>query len=1429
MTVHKLNAGDGYVYLTKHVAKGDATESRKSDAVDYYVTKGTPPGIWCGKLAEKVGVEIGTEVTESAMRSVFGAARTPTAFDTRPGRDAPLEDRLDWSESTALGRAFSWFQKSQEYVNDVEELCSAYKAQHGEYPDTQTKKDIQFATARKHLERVNGERADLLSDDEIWTFVVDQYGKARSPVAGYDLVFTPAKSISLLWGLGDERVKAAVEQAHAQAVTETLEWIENEVIYTRRGAGGARKVKADGLLVARFDHYDNRAADPNLHTHCAVFNRVFAEDKWTSIDGTILYKANVAGSEKYNTRVADLVARQLGVTFVPRPDTPVGKLPVHEVEGIPLTLIEEFSRRSAIENRQEELAREYKAKYGKNPPKKVQYAHAQQATLDTRNAKNPPRSLSELRAEWRERAEAILAGSDPGELVDAVQGERDRRPEMSPDEVPAVVEKAVDTLSRKVGTWTVFSLSAELDRQLREFSFAHDDELRAMYDNALELALRDYCLPTFTEEYRGPERITERIEHGLVRSHLVDRAEMRYTAQSVLDAEDFMRRQAETGDERTVSDFVIRRQIRRAEKKAGHSLGSDQIAMIEHFLTAKKRVAVAVGAAGAGKTTAATVIARAWEATHGTVVALGPSARAAEVLGEEISVQGRTIADVLTRHRAGIATGIEKGGLLLVDEAGMASARDLADLTRIAVDAGAVVRLLGDPQQLASVEAGGVLRDLADLTGAPFLEKVHRFATDGEADASLLLRSGNVDALDWYERNDRIREGMAHELADMVFDAYVADVEAGHVTLMVAPTNDLVRELNEKAAAYYRSTGTVVGPGVVLADGLEAAVGDVVVTRKNNSKYVVKDSEGNKFGRVKNGDLWTVAEIGTDGSLRLRNNISSGEVTVAADYITENVQLGYATTVHRSQGMTVGHCHVLAAANMDRQSLYVAMTRGKLANLVYAAHDELPDWDFEHAQDEHPGAIGLLAKILERDGSQRTAHQMIEQAQRKAASWSQATEVYELAVSTLYEDYTEQLLGRLLTERQFGWVHDLGGWEAIVKSVAQAETFGWDTQGLLREAVEVMREHGRAGRLDDGTNAPGRVLAAALKERISPTDGPALPRTRRDDLARYKVPALTDAAAQMDPILTAYARAHQQQMHAFIDSYLTTAIEQNAPWLAAVGTPGDDPRRIKLWNTTVRDIAISRVVADASDDHHDPLVYLQGTRREKAEAAISRLTTSPSQRTGSATSASPYARYSDTELRAARQASLQRLTEDRMLLALAQEELARVSGTDSAIIAVDERVAQVERQDQQIQAVRASRAALDRLRTDPAATAEQVAAATSAVSAAEHAAPPERDWPIIERSAQFNRASASRYDRARDLDDQAISRVRDRITRLGDGLRTEENILGQIDAELTRRDREGTPPGAHRGSEPEQVSPPSANLHPELDPTQQNSGPEAQM
>jgi conjugative relaxase-like TrwC/TraI family protein len=1391
MTIHKLAAGDGYVYLTKHVANGDATESRKKDAVDYYNAKGTPPGQWWGKAASLVGVNVGDEVTERAMRSTFGRARTPDAEATMPPRNAPFSEMAEWSARTALGRPFSNFS-SHDYIEEVEERCSAYKAANGEYPETEVKNGIKFDVALLHLKRAKGDRAALFSDQEVMTFVADSYRKMRQPVAGYDLVFTPMKSISLLWALGDPRVKAAVEEAHRQAVDETLGYIEDELTYTRRGEDGVRQIKAEGLLVARFDHWDNRAGDPNLHTHCAVLNRVYAEEKWTTIDGRVFYRAAVSASERYNTRVADLVARGLGVSFAPRGDTPVGKQPVYEVEGIPLALIEEFSRRQAIVDRQEELAAEYTLRFGRNPPKKVQYAQAQQATLDTRNAKNPPRSMDELRAEWDERAQAIVVDVAPSEVVELARTGVDNRPVFGPDDLENLVRGVADGLSRKVGHWTIYTLRAEVERSVRAFSFTDETDVSSYVDAAVEELVANHCVPVFTEVFRAPEKLSERIEGGSVRLHQIERTTMRYTSETVLAAEKFMRAQADTVNERTVDARIIRRQIRKVEKAVrkekkleSFQLGDDQVAMIEHFLTARTDVAVAVGAAGAGKTTAATVIARAWEQTNGKVVALGPSARAAEVLGEEIKVEGRTIADVLTRARHQIPTGIESGDLLLVDEAGMASARDLADLTRIAVDAGAVVRLLGDHQQLASVESGGVLRDLAERTDAPFLSKVHRFTTEGEAAASLTLRQGEATSLNWYEQQNRIVDAMKHELPDKVFASYVSDIDNDREALMVAPTNDLVRELNVKAAAYYRANGTVTGAGTVLADGLEAAVGDIVVTRKNNSKYMARDIDGQTTGRVKNGDLWNVVEVGVDGSLRIENRTSGGRVVLAADYITDNVQLGYAATVHRSQGMTVGTCHVLTDSGMDRQGFYVAMTRGKNANIAYAANDELPDWDFEHLPDEHPGARGVLEGIIARDGSQRTAHQLIEEEKARAGSFEAIKTSYLAAVNAIYQEHTAGLLDEILTDKQFTWVHTFGGFDKIVGYVMQAETFGWDTRQLLRDAAASMREEGNAGNIDLEKNPPGTVMAASLEAATTPD---VAPRIRRDLTAQYNIPHLSDAAAERDTILTAYARSHEQQMHAFVTAYTRTAIAERAPWVLALGNPGTDPRKQALFQTAAREVAISRILGHAKDTDTDPLRFLRPVRAEAVTAKISQITAKPK-------AESVYAAFTDDELSRAVASATRRISDTRHKLATAKYELARATA-DSNVNAADSVVAQVAADEQKVIAARAARALFEQVRSAPNATAEQLDRARALKNAAEDAAPPEIKWGAIERSAAFNQANRSRRDRAAERDDQVTGRLTAHITTLEKSLRNDTERLTLLKTEQRTRPAAASGTGA---------------------------------
>jgi hypothetical protein len=117
-------------------------------------------------------------------------------------------------------------------------------------------------------------------------------------VAGYDLTFSPVKSVSALWAVADPPAAATIERAHQAAVTDALSFIEQHALFTRTGRQGIRQVNVRGLVAAAFTHRDSRAGDPDLHTHVAVANKVQTLDgRWLSIDGRVLFKANVAASE----------------------------------------------------------------------------------------------------------------------------------------------------------------------------------------------------------------------------------------------------------------------------------------------------------------------------------------------------------------------------------------------------------------------------------------------------------------------------------------------------------------------------------------------------------------------------------------------------------------------------------------------------------------------------------------------------------------------------------------------------------------------------------------------------------------------------------------------------------------------------------------------------------------------------------------------------------------------------------------------------------------------------------------------------------------------------------------------------------------------------------------------------------------------------
>src|SRR5699024_8263374 len=231
----------------------------------------------------------------------------------------------------------------------------------------------------------------------------------------------------------------------------------------------------------------------------------------------------------------------------------------------------------------------------------------------------------------------------------------------------------------------------------------------------------------------------------------------------------------------------------------GASLNAGQRRLVEHFTGAGTVVAVGVGPAGTGKTTALRAVADAWRGEGRTGVGSGPARRAAGELGESIDSDAYTLAKLTRRWRGetgqagtlpeGIS--ISEGTMLLVDEASLASTKDLATLTDIAESHGAIVRLLGDPAQLDAVETGGAFRLLAERTRAPMLDTVVRFGDDhDQADASLALRTGDTRALDLYVERGWVHHGTGAEVRGAIVDAYLADRAAGASAIVLASTRD---------------------------------------------------------------------------------------------------------------------------------------------------------------------------------------------------------------------------------------------------------------------------------------------------------------------------------------------------------------------------------------------------------------------------------------------------------------------------------------------------------------------------------------------------------------------------------------------------------------------------------------------------------------
>jgi DNA primase catalytic core len=975
MSLHKLTAGDGYTYLTRQVAAHDATDHGYGSLGDYYSQKGEAPGRWLGAGLTGLGMAAGEEVTEAQMKALFGHGRHPNADIIERQVRAAGGTEAEALAAAALGNRFRIYEGGNAFRAACAERFGEWNAAAGLPRDWPVPAE-ERARIRTEIgrEMFTAEFGRPPADDrELSGFLARASRPATTAVAGYDLTFSPVKSVSTLWAVAPRPIAEQVEAAHHAAVADTVAWLEREAAYTRTGHAGVRQVDVAGLAATAFTHRDSRAGDPDLHTHVAVSNKVQTPDgRWLALDGRVLYKANVSASEHYNTRIEAELQARLGVRFEER-DGDIGKRPVREIAGVDPRLNAFWStRRAVIEVRRAELAAAFQADHGRPPTAVEAIQLAQRANLETRQRKHEPRSLAEQRAVWREQALGVLGGTRQlTRMLGAALTRSGPQQELTDNWIQATAVEVVATVENSRATWQVWHLRAEAERRVRGAALNP-----ALVDTAADRVVTEALSPARSLPLGTPDPVAEpsvlRRRDGT--SMYTVAGAQSYTSRSIVAAERQLVAAAGRRDGRTVAPAAV--DLALLESTAnGVELNPGQAQMVRELATSGARLQLAIAPAGSGKTTALRVLARAWTDGGGTVVGLAPTAVAAAGLRAEIGTRTDTLAKLTWSLTRGVpprwVRDIGPRTLVIVDEAGMAGTIELARAVDHILGRGGSVRLVGDDQQLTAIAAGGVLRDIADTAGAVTLSQLMRFTDPAEGAATLALRAGDPAAIAFYLDHGRVHVGDTGTVADQAFQAWAADRAAGVDAVMLAPTRDAVAALNARARAdRLTHTEGPSGPEATLADGNTASAGDTVLTRENNRKLALSRTDW-----VKNGDRWTVQRVRRNGGLDVAHLSTGRRVTLPADYVAEHVQLGYAATVHGAQGITTAVCHTVATGLETLQLLYVALSRGRTANHMYVpvASDGDPHSVITPDTISPRTAGDLLTAVLGRDGTQRSA------------------------------------------------------------------------------------------------------------------------------------------------------------------------------------------------------------------------------------------------------------------------------------------------------------------------------------------------------------------------------------------------------------------------------------------------------------------------
>lgn len=732
--------------------------------------------------------------------------------------------------------------------------------------------------------------------------------------------------------------------AHDLAVKQALKYAEGLVAYRQMAEGEKNKVFSKNMAAATFRHELSRACDPQLHTHSVVLNFTQrADGKWRAMDNELFYRQKMLMGALYRAELAREV-QKLGYEI--RITHPDGRF---ELAHITEPQIEAFSQRSqAIE---EALKKDGKTRENASPQEK------QIITIATRQKKtNVDRKI--LREYWQEKSKEAQ-----------IEYSLKSKPQLKAQSSIA----AIHTLN--------FTIDHLLERQS---TFTEAQILRE--------ALQHGVGKTTFEEIRS--EIKRRINTGA----LLQTGERFTTPEAIKREENILK--IETAS-RALTRAVLNIEKTRTSIEA-IPLNEGQRYAAQLILTSSNQIVGVQGLAGTGKTFMLKSAQELAKKEGFEMIGLTPSASAAEELSKT-GIKSQTIAS----FQATTNKNLSSKSILVVDEAGMVSSKQMEAIFKTAEWSHAKVILIGDTQQLKAVEAGKPFAQLQangmETAGMseiqrqrnPELKQAVQLAAIGKVGESLSLLDKSVTEI----KNSQDRQStIAKEYA-------LLPEEERNKTLVVSGTNEARRNINHKIR---NNLNLIAGKNIPtleeknftkaqLRELSTYKTGDFIQTERNyqsmgmnkgdlaqiqeikQSYIILQKSDGSitkwepqkknkvsvyhqndkeiavgeivRFTRndpekqIHNGDRGKVITIDENQNIYLQKE--NGKMLKLDGGKPLHLEYGYCSTVHAAQGKTCDRVLIEAdtkSLTSARDNYYVAISRARHEVKIYTNDkDKLPE------------------------------------------------------------------------------------------------------------------------------------------------------------------------------------------------------------------------------------------------------------------------------------------------------------------------------------------------------------------------------------------------------------------------------------------------------------------------------------------------------